>query len=219
MHITEKQLRKVICEELIRLNEQGSIIPYSSEKSAQGMSTAGKLAYGAARGVLGATPTGARATATGRANIIPTAGEAVSNAWNSTITDWTLTSLAAIADFMGGPGVVVSIAIAKVQLLKAIAANDWFSAAMAVISSYPAAGDAIGIIGRLIKSRAPVTNVAIQTALKAVGSITDGALQTSLYGITQMITDPATVKKINDNTLQIIAAKNKFVADLKKSIA
>jgi hypothetical protein len=222
MRITEGQLRRIIREEILedltRLDEQ-SAIPYSGEKSAQGLNTTNQLTYAAARGVLGATPAGARGVATGKVQVMPTAGEATRNAWNSSIMDWTLTAVGAIADLIPGPGTVLSIAIAQVQLVKFAVAQNWLGCAFAVLAMFPGVGDAIGIIGRLLKKGANVSIPIAEAAIKAIGSVADDALQDQVVTVANVITDPALRRKVADNIPKIVAAKNKFVTDLKRSIA
>jgi len=222
MRITEGQLRRIIREELLkdltRLDEQ-SVIPYSGEKSAQGLSTTNQLKYAAARGVLGATPAGAQGVATGKVQVTPTAGEATKNAWNSSIMDWTMTAVGAIADLIPGPGTVLSIAIAQVQLVKFAVAQNWLGCAFAVLAMFPGVGDAIGIIGRLLQKGSNVSVPVAEAAIRAVGSVADDALQDQVITVANAITDPTSRKKVTDNIPKIITAKNKFVTDLKRSIA
>jgi len=75
MRITESQLRSIIREEIIReaapgLAAAGTYLydaykDYTAEPSAQGLSTAGKVAYAGSRGALDATPLAARQVAQG----------------------------------------------------------------------------------------------------------------------------------------------------------
>jgi len=77
MRITRHQLQRIIREEIIRestsqqaLALAGNYVAdryraYTGEKSAQGLSTAGKAAYAASRGALDATPLAARQVAQG----------------------------------------------------------------------------------------------------------------------------------------------------------
>lgn len=222
MRITEGQLRRIIREEILkdfaRLDEQ-SAIPYSGEKSAQGLSTTNQIKYAAARGALGATPAGARGVATGKVRVMPTAGEATKNAWNSSIMDWTMTAVGAIADLIPGPGTVLSIAIAQVQLVKFATAQNWLGCAFAVMAMFPGVGDAIGIIGRLLQKGMNVSIPIAEAAIKAVGSVADNALQDQVIMVSRLISDPDLRRKAADNIPKIVAAKNKFVTDLKRSIA
>ena len=69
MIISESKLRRIIREELVLTSEE--VLPYSGEKSAQGLGTWDQAKYSASRAFLGANPTGARAMATGTGAQIP----------------------------------------------------------------------------------------------------------------------------------------------------
>lgn len=75
---TEQQLRQLIREELMREQSLAAAVgsyaydaykQYSGEKPAQDLSTAQKVGYGVARGVLGATESGAAGVATGKVSV------------------------------------------------------------------------------------------------------------------------------------------------------
>jgi hypothetical protein len=84
---------------------------------------------------------------------------------------------------------------------------------------FPGVGDAIGIIGRLLQKGSNVSVPVAEAAIRAVGSVADDALQDQVITVANAITDPTSRKKVTDNIPKIIAAKNKFVTDLKRSIA
>jgi hypothetical protein len=215
MRISERQLRRIIRREIIKINE--GIIPYSDEKGAQGLSAVQQLKYAAAQGILDAGQSGARQVATGQVPL-PTVGQITKNAWNSSIMDWTLTSLGALADFLPGPGTVVSIAIAQVQLLKAAVASDWLGCAFAVLAMFPGVGDALGILGRLVDQGAQVSANVAEAAVKAIMSVGDSELKAQINKVAKAITDPTKRQKVIDNIPSIVHAKEKFISDLNRSI-
>ena len=156
------------------------VIPYSSEPGAKGLGTTQQLAYSASRGILGATESGAKAVAKGEVEVRPTFEGALSTAWNSQIFDWTLTSLAAIADFIPGPGTVVSVAIAKVQVLKAIVKADWLGVAFSYLSMIPMVGDALGATGRLVKAGLKPTGQVLSALANSLAKISDNIFEAQL---------------------------------------
>lgn len=133
MRITERQLRSIIREEIIReatpLTSAGAYLydaykEYTGEKSAQGLSTAGKVGYAAARGALDATPTGAREVAQGNVGFDFTTYWGLNAAQKASVTD----SLATINTFTSTlsiafpPAAVVPVAIGIVSA--ALKASD-----------------------------------------------------------------------------------------------
>jgi hypothetical protein len=217
MRITESRLRRIVRQEIVRINEAGSIIPYSGEASAQGLTTAQQLGYAASRGVMGTTPMAAKQVAAGKVPL-PSAGEIITTGWNSSIMDWTLTALGAMAEMIPGPGTVVSAAIAQVQLLKAAAKADWLGAFFSVIAMFPAAGDAVAILGRAAKAGKNIGSEVAQGVIKAITSISDDTIRSTVGSLIASLQDTNTRKKIADSVPQMLASRNKFVQDLGSTI-
>ena len=194
MRILESHLRCIIREEINRKNrietitsvqtsglmrETWDISAILREPSIKDLSVVNQMKYIAARTLGDATETGAKAIAKGEVDVIPSVGEALENAWNSSIMDWTLTSLGAIADFIPGPGTVVSLEISKIQLLKALSAKpspDWLGAALAAISAFPIVGDSLGILSRAVRAGVKVPKLIARNAAQILAKITDGQI-------------------------------------------
>ena len=212
MRITARQLRQIIRETLHESSEP------SLDKSSQDLSASQKIKYAAAINLLGAVPSSAKRIATGEEDILPTPGEALSLAWNSKITDWTLTTLGAIADAIPVYGIPISIGVAQVQIVKAAAAADWLGVAFGTIAMYPGVGDAIAAFGRLVKQGKQVSSDILKALLKAMASVSDNELQSALGKIAFSINDPDVRRKIQANVSNVVKAKNEFVKDLRQSI-
>lgn len=111
MRITERQLRSIIREEIIRessaLASAGAYLydaykEYTAEPSAQGLSTAGQVGYAASRGALAATPLAARQVAQGNVGFDFTTYWGLNAAQKAIVTD----SLATINTFTSTLAVV-----------------------------------------------------------------------------------------------------------------
>ena len=190
-------------------------IPYSDEAGAKGLSTTQQLGYALQRGIIDNTESGAKAVATGEAN--PTAGTAkkvLTNAFNSKIFDWTLTSLAAMADVIPVVCIPISVGIAQGQVVKSAAKADWLSVAFSILSMYPYIGDALSIIGRAIKNGVPVSTEVAKNLVKAFAKITNSE---SRKAIARFVGDlfgnkgPAYVTQVVDNAM---TALNTFTTQL-----
>lgn len=226
MRISESHLRRIIREEINRKNrietitavqtsglmrETWDIRAILNEPSIKGLSVADQIKYIAARTLGDATETGAKAIAKGEVDVMPSVEEALENTWNSSIMDWTLTSLGAIADFAPGPGTVVSQAISEIQFLKALSAKpspDWLGAALAVISAFPIVGDSLGIIGRAVKEGVKVPKLVARNAAQILAKITDDHL---VEAMTKFSTgDVALAKQITTANNNVPKVFNKF---------
>jgi len=121
MRITERQLRSIIREELIR--EQSALAgagaylydaykEYTAEPSAQGLSTAGKVAYAGSRGTLDATPTAARQVAQGNVGFDFTTYWGLNDAQKRVVTDslGTISSSASALALVFPPAAVIPAA-------------------------------------------------------------------------------------------------------------
>jgi hypothetical protein len=190
------------------------VIPYSDESGAKGLSTTQQLGYAFQRGIIDNTQSGAKAVATGQANVTPTAKQVFTNAFNSKIFDWTLTSLAAMADAIPVVGIPISIGIAQGQVVKSAAKADWLSVAFSILSMYPYIGDALSVIGRAIKNGVPVSTEVAKNLVKAFAKITNSE---SRKAIARFVGDlfgnkgPAYVTQVVDNSM---TALNNFTAQL-----
>ena len=175
MRISESALRRIIREEIM-LEQSADVFSIMREPAMKSLDATGQMKYIAARTLGGAVPAGAAAIAQGKVTVTPTVQQALSTAWNSSIMDWTLTSLGAIADFIPAVGVPISIGIAKIQMIKAAAKGDWIGTALAFLATIPGVGDALSIIGHAVKQGAPVAKPVVQGLLKALRNVTDAEL-------------------------------------------
>jgi len=99
MRITERQLRSIIREEIVRENATQQALAlagnyvadkyreYTGEKSAQGLSTVGQVAYAASRSVLDATPLASRQVALGNVGFDFTTYWGLNDAQKRVVTD------------------------------------------------------------------------------------------------------------------------------------
>lgn len=122
--ITESKLRKIVREVL----------------KEDGFSTVAAAAATA----LGATPSGAQYIGQHPGEMIPSAGEAFKNTWNSDIFKMTLSAVNAIAA-SACPGTfggtcVVQVATAQLMLAQALSRQDWVGCAFALICTLPVMG-------------------------------------------------------------------------------
>lgn len=188
------------------------VIPYSDEAGAKGLSTKQQLGYALQRGVIDNTQLGAKAVATGKVDVTPTAKEVLTNAFNSKIFDWTLTSLAAMADAIPVVGVPISIGIAKAQLVKSAAKADWLGVAFSVLSMYPYIGDLLGAMGRAIKDGVKVSTEVAKNLVKAFAKISNSEARKAIARfVGDLFTNEGYVIQIVENSM---TALNTFTNQL-----
>jgi len=258
MLITERRLRRIIREELIRIDEQtttndalqmartvaqaGNVAanpasaPYAmaqygvdkaieihkfmQEPGFKSLSSSGQQAKYIASRLAGATADGAKAVALGSVNVLPTAGEALDLAWKSDITDATLTTLGAIADFIPGPGTALSEVIAITQFNRALSFNDYLGCLFSIAAMVPIIGDALGAFGRVVRAGSQhMSSQTLKAVLNALGELGNDQVQGSIVKFTERSTDPKLKGKSNDIARNVIAAKESFMADLRQSIS
>ena len=195
----------------------GNIIPYSGEASAQGLNVPQQLGYAASRALLDTNPIAARQVATGKVPL-PKAKDVMIEAWNSKIFDWTLSALGAMADAIPGPGTVVSVAIAKGQLVKAAAKPDFLAIAFAALAVYPYIGDALGMVGRAIRDGLKPTTQMAKGIVNAFAKITNSQARKAIISLIGMCYNNLRPEKIAAMADNALAAKDKFVGDLNKIV-
>lgn len=215
MKITERQLRKIIREELnrkeTRLTLREGTLDIFSEPTMKDSTVDifGKLKYIAAREVGGATPSGASAVAKGETDIMPTAAEALDIGWNSSLMGDYLTYLSAVAELIPGAGTAVSAAVGGVAVARAIGQKDWFSTVINAIGLIPVVGDSIGLFSKALNAGMKGASVAAKALANALGNIAQSRVIGIVRGIVPDITP--------DVTAAIGKAFEKFKSDITRA--
>lgn len=215
MKITERQLRKLIREELIRKEKQlplreGTLDIFSEPTMKDNtVDILGKLKYIAAREVGGATPSGASAVAKGQIAIMPTAAEALDIGWNSSLMGDYLTYLSAAAELIPGVGTAVSAAVGGAAVARAVVQKDWIWTVINAIGLIPVVGDSIGLFAKAVKAGMTGASVAAKALATALGNIAQNRVIDLVRGIVPNITP--------DATAAIGAAFEKFKSDITRA--
>jgi hypothetical protein len=163
MRITERQLRSIVCEEIVRedaIASAGAYLynaykDYAGEKSAQGLSTAQKVGYAASRGALDATPTAARQVAQGNVDFKFTTYWGLNAAQKAIVTD----SLATINTFTSTlaiafpPVAVVPVAVGIVSAALKASDGDLAGGAQDLLGSVLVGAMATGKLSDLLTRR------------------------------------------------------------------
>ena len=193
MRITERQLRSIIREEIVREASPGAAAlvagaggyladkykEYTGEKSALGLSTAGKVGYAAARGALDATPTGAREVALGNVGFDFTTYWGLNAAQKASVTD----SLATINTFTSTlalafpPAAVVPVAIGIVSAALKASDGDVAGGVQDLLGSVLVGALASGKLADLLtrKLGGPVAQLIVKDPRKFLRGVTGDA--------------------------------------------
>jgi hypothetical protein len=171
MRITESRMRRIIREEIIR--EQGvagagaylydAYKDYTGEASAQGLSTAGKVAYAGSRGALDATPLAARQVAQGNVGFDFTTYWGLNDAQKRVVTDslGTISSSASALALVFPPAAVIPVATGIVSAALKAFDGDLAGGARDLLGSILVGLLATGKLAALLTNKlgAPIANL------------------------------------------------------------
>jgi len=233
MRITERRLRRIVRQEIVRINEAGNVIPYSGEASAQGLSAPQQIAYAAARGLGGATPLGAQSVARQDSSFYT---GILKDTWKNNkmdMLDWGLTaaSLTASISQVGKPISIALDSASAVKNLTAFGASGFRDVGSAIGSVLDLCGiasagisDAARGIWLYVKKGAEIP----EGLLKKFSSVLIGILGTKLSSLLAWMRNPASAQWAAESFAQFAkmnadegaeAVLQKFVNDFFKEKA